>query len=509
MSGFGQKLMTPPLSIRSRSAQLEALGNHIFDVLVLGAGITGVATAHELTRRGYRTAIIDSHDFASGTSQESSQLIWGGIKYLEQGHFRLVSGLCSARNEWVQEYPERVARQPFLYPRYEHDRHALPILMAGAYVYWLMGGGAGWPPLYRPVGSVERAAPQLRVDSVTGGMEYTDARMVHSDARLVLDLLFDAVDAGLTAVNYVEMDEARRSGRHAEFEFQATDRIGGRKLGIRAHWVINTTGVWVDEVNRRLEVEPPHELLFSKGIHLVLPRIETRDKALTCVAKDGRVFFVIPWGEATLVGTTDTPHREPPCRVRANAEDINYLRAECEAKFRMKVEDADILNTKAGLRPLVKPKHLNKKDFLDLSREHKVWSDPDARTSALWGGKYTDAFPMARELADTVMRAPSQESGQIPLQAGLQPPESTAWREGAVTGDLLAEACSREFVVRLEDLLRRRTNIGLKVTKGGWGRNDEHAASMGILAEAVSQTTGRPPDSLLEEYRSDARTPST
>lgn len=496
--------MTPPLSIRSRSAQLEALGNHIFDVLVLGAGITGVATAHELTRRGYRTAIIDSHDFASGTSQESSQLIWGGIKYLEQGHFRLVSGLCGARNEWIQRYPERVARQPFLYPRYEHDPHALPILMAGAWVYWLMGGGAGWPPIYRPSGSVERNAPQLRVESITGGMEYTDARMVHSDARLVLDTLFDAVDAGLTAVNYVEMHEAVHTGRHAEFEVKATDRMAGKHLGIRAHWVINTTGVWVDEVNGRLGVEPPHELLFSKGIHLVLPRIETRNKALTCVARDGRIFFVIPWGEATLVGTTDTPHREPPCRVRASREDIDYLRAECEAKFRMKVEDADILNTKAGLRPLVKPRQMNKKDFLDLSREHKVWSDPTARVSALWGGKYTDAFPMARELADTVMRTPTQESGQIAVRPDHDLPESEAWRRGGLSGNVLQDACSREFVVRLEDLLRRRTNIGLKVANGGWGRNGEHTASMETLAEAVGLAAGRSPEAVLDEYRGPA-----
>lgn len=493
--------MTPPLSIRSRNAQLEALGNHIFDVLVLGAGITGVATAHELTRRGYRTALIDSHDFSSGTSQESSQLIWGGIKYLEQGHFRLVSGLCAARNEWVQQYPDRVARQPFLYPRYEHDRHSLPVLMAGAWVYWLMGGAAGWPPIYRPAGSVERSAPKLRVDSITGGLEYMDARMMRSDARLVLDLLFDAVDAGLTAVNYVEMHDARRTGRHAEFEIEAADRIDDRKLNIRAHWVVNTTGVWIDEVNDRLGVDTPHSLLFSKGIHLVLPRIETGDKALTCVAKDGRIFFVIPWGQATLVGTTDTPHEDPPRRVRANREDIDYLRAECESKFRMTVEDDDILNTKAGLRPLVRPKNLKQRDFLELSREHKVWSDRSARVSALWGGKYTDAFTMARELADTVLRDPTQEAGQIPVRPPDELPEPDAWRKGAFSPEALTEACSREFVVRLEDLLRRRTNIGLKVANGGWGRDREHGSSLEELAGAVARVSGRSAETVLDEYR--------
>jgi hypothetical protein len=183
---------------------------------------------------------------------------------------------------------------------------------------------------------------------------------------------------------------------------------------VRAQWIVNATGVWVDAVNERLGVEPPHRICFSKGAHLILPRIETRDKALTCVAKDGRIFFVIPWGEVTLVGTTDTPHEAPPCRVRADAADIEYLRSECEAKFNLKLDDADILNTKAGLRPLVRPKNMNKADFLDLARSHKVWADESARMSALWGGKYTDAFAMARELADTVTVAPSDDAGLIP-----------------------------------------------------------------------------------------------
>ncbi len=493
--------MPSSLSIRSRNAQLEALGNHIFDVLVLGGGITGVATAHELTRRGYRTAIIDSHDFASGTSQESSQLIWGGIKYLEKGHVRQVSGLCAARNDWVQQYPGRVERQRFLYPHYRHDAHSLPAILAGAWAYWAIGSAVGWPPFYRSVGSVERDVPGLVTDSVTGALEYTDARMMTSDARLVLDLLFDAVDTGLTAVNYVEFKAARHTGRHAEFEVEVKDTADQREFGIRAHWIVNTTGVWVDEVNERLGVKPPHSLCFSKGIHLVLPRIETREKALTCMAKDGRIFFVIPWGEATLVGTTDTPHEDRPDRVRADRGDIEYLRRECESKFRMKVEDQDILNTKAGLRPLVRPKHMGGKDFLELSREHKVWSDHTARVSALWGGKYTDAFEMARELADTVIRHPTQESGQIPALPPGGMPSTEGYLQREFTGPPLREACSREFVVRLEDLMRRRTNIGLKVAKSGWGHNDEHTATLTTLAQAIGETTGRSAESVLTEYR--------
>lgn len=496
--------MPTPLSVRSRQAQLEALGNHIFDVLVIGGGITGVATAHELTARGYRAALIDSHDFGSGTSQESSQLIWGGIKYLEKGHVRLVSGLCAARNAWIDQYPDRVARQPFLYPHYGHDAHALPSILAGAWIYWVMGGGFGWPPLYRPVRSIKASVPALRTEDISGGIEYTDARMMRSDARLVLDILFDSVDAGLTAANYVRFDGARRTGRHAELEVEATDTVAGRSFGIRAQWIVNATGVWVDEINQRLGANPPHSLCFSKGIHLILPRIETAEKALTCMAADGRVFFVIPWGNATLVGTTDTPHEAPPCRVHADRSDIDYLRAECASKFRMEVADEEILNTKAGLRPLVRPKRMKNSTFLELSRDHKVWADPQSRVSALWGGKYTDAFSMARELADTVGVRPRLDPGQILPQPAAAFPDASSIGRADEPDSGLAAACTREFVVRLEDLLRRRTNIGLKVANRGWGRNGEHGEQLNRFSRAVAQAAGRDPHDVLEEYRSAA-----
>lgn len=497
--------MAKALSIRSREAQIEALGNHTFDVLVLGGGISGVAAAHELTRRGYRTALIDNHDFGSGTSQESSQLIWGGIKYLEKGHVRLVAGLCAARNEWVGHYPDRVARQPFLYPRYVHDAHALPSILAGSWAYWVMGRGFGRPPAYRSNRDIAGLAPALRLDEVRGGLEYFDARMLVSDARLVLDVLFDAVDAGLTAVNYIEFHSVRRTRRRSEFEVDARDPITDRLLSIRAQWIVNATGVWVDEVNRRLEVQAPHSLCFSKGVHLVIPRIETHQKALTCVARDGRIFFVIPWGGVTLVGTTDTPHEEAPRRVLANSEDMEYLRVECESKFQLRVGERDILNTKAGLRPLVRPPNMKTQNFLELARSHKVWADTSARVSALWGGKYTDAFALGRELADTVAIAPTQEAGQIPIRPVSAFPEPDTLPTGGAPDDSLGEACSRELVVRMEDLLRRRTNIGLKVANSGWGAENEHAPALQRIAAAIGESTGRPEGVILEEYREATR----
>lgn len=492
--------MNAPPHIRSREAQLESLGNRKFDVLVIGAGISGVSAAHTLTSRGYRTAIVDSHDFASGTSQESSQLIWGGIKYMEQGHMGLVRGLCKSRNALIRRYPRRAIPTPFLFPHFDHDPHRMLTLMAGGYAYWALGGGFGGLPRYLSTRAIKELVPAIRPGKFKNGFEYTDARMTTSDARFTLDLLLDGVDAGLIAANHVSISAVTRGKEGADIEVSATDKIRGESFSIKARWIVNTAGIWVDEVNELLGVEAPHRLIFSKGIHLVIPKIETQGRALTFLATDGRIFFVVPWGEATLVGTTDTAFDAAPTRVRADKDDIEYLRAQCEAKFDLKLGDGDILNTKAGLRPLVKPAHLAEGDFLKLARSHKVWSDPTARVTSLWGGKFTNCFSMADEIADQVGVGPSgartiianwdreDDSDNSPLNS------ETAW-------DSVGAAAKREFAVTLEDLLRRRTNIALKIPNCGWGANNENEPQLRRLAESLSASAGITGAEILEAYR--------
>lgn len=487
-------------SSRSRESQLEALGNDVFDVLVLGGGISGISASHELTRRGYRVALIDDHDFASGTSQESSQLIWGGIKYLQQGHVKLVSGLCYDRNAFIRQYPDRVTPQRFVYPRFHHDPLNLVMLMAGTYAYWVIGRGFDARPHRLTTRDIERLIPRISTESFSGGVEYSEGRMLTSDARLTLDLLFDSMGAGLTAVNYVSLRDVNWRNDQSCFEVHAEDSVRKSPLAIRAKWIVNTTGIWADAVNKILGIDPPYRHLYSKGVHLVLPRIETSGRALTCLAKDGRIFFVIPWDKATLVGTTDTPFDAPPTRVHADREDIEYLRGECEAKFDLKIGDEDVLNTKAGLRPLVRPPNLRGEDFLSLARSHKVWSDERARITILWGGKYTNCFSMAEEIADQVGVPPSGKRRLVLGSQNGRVSDEIVWGSGA-DGDALAHACRSELVVKLEDLLRRRTNIGLKVARSGWGVGGENEPQLRKLALAISNAKSGDATPILEDYR--------
>ncbi len=474
------------MSERSRKAQLERLGNGTFDALVLGGGITGVAASHVLTRRGYRVALVDNCDFASGVSQESSQLIWGGIKYLENRHFKVVRELCLDRNDMARRYPGRIQPLPFLYPHFDHDPHSLWTLLMGAHLYRVLGNFYAERPRRFSTASIVGAVPTFRPVGFTNGFQYFDAHMADSDARLALDFLFDAMDAGLTAANYLELREAKRVEDVHQVDF--TDSVSGDGIQVRAKWIVNTTGIWADEVNERLGVETPHRHLFSKGIHLIIPRIETGERALTCLSKEGRVFFVVPWGAVTLVGTTDTPFEQGAQRVKPDATDIEYLRAECEAKFNLKLGVGDILNTKAGLRPLLRPaKNVDdRKNFLALARDHKVWSDSQSRLTCLWGGKYTNCFSMGEEIAATIPFAPSHTpTNEIPAIEPTHNVDTQLW-DSDVAEETLRQAMQCELVVKPEDFLRRRTNIAMKIANGGRGKNGEHAEKIARIERILA-----------------------
>lgn len=489
-----------------RRGQIARLSEGVFDALVLGGGVSGVAVAHVLTARGYRVALADNRDFASGVSQESSQLIWGGIKYLENGHVGVVNELCRERNELVRDYPTRVAPMRFLYPRLDHDAHGLAALTLGAWLYHAIGRGYDAPPRRLTRDGIAALVPALKPEGFRGGFEYSDARMIDSDARLTLDLLFDAMDAGLTACNYLELtdigDGDATGARRLTFADAAPALVGDKnKVEVRARWVVNACGVWADEVNARFGLNPPHRHVFSKGIHITIPPVETGGRALTLLDRERRPFFVIPWGAATLVGTTDTAFDGPPRRVYAEPDEINFLRRELESRFRLTVTDEMILGTKAGLRPLVAParrgmsKTGGREDFLALARGHKIWSDPRAAFTAAWGGKYTSCFAMAREIADTIRVRPSGEPRRVAatfpaarLTDDVLAGEASAAGENASDADAaraLAHACRLEMVVALEDILRRRTNLSLKVANNGRGAHHEHDAALQRIEEAI------------------------
>jgi len=333
--------------LTAREGRLAALERGAFDVLVVGGGITGAACARDAASRGLSVALIEKDDWASGTSWRSSKLVHGGLRYLRQGEIRLVFESLSERARLGRLAPHLVRRLDFLFAILE-GRWVSPLtLSAGLTLYDLLALGRG--PGHRILSSPAALAaePLLSGAPLRGGALYTDARV--DDARLTLENVLDAAALGCVAVSGVSLEE-----RHAGEGVTARETESGRSLQIRARTVIEAGGPWTDALARREDPRAPAAVRLSKGAHVTVAasRLPVR-RAVVVPVESGRLFFAIPWGPVTLLGTTDTDYSGPPDRVRPAREDVDYLLARAAEAFPAAgLSRGDVLASFAGLRPL-------------------------------------------------------------------------------------------------------------------------------------------------------------
>jgi glycerol-3-phosphate dehydrogenase len=266
---------------------------------VIGGGINGAVSAAAFSGKGARVALIDQRDFAGFTSQESSNLAWGGIKYLENGDYRLVRKLCLSRNHLMRSYPSRVQEIRFLATIDRGFRFHPWFLWLGTWVYWLFGNGFTRPPASAREARIARDEPAVAVDTAAGGFEYSDAYLHDNDSRFVFQFVHAAMERGCIAANYVESLGSRREA--GVWITDARDKETGETFEIRSRVLINAAGPFVDDHNAKTGVETAHRHLFSKGIHLIVPRLQCEStdappRILTFFADDGRSSSRSPWG---------------------------------------------------------------------------------------------------------------------------------------------------------------------------------------------------------------------
>jgi glycerol-3-phosphate dehydrogenase len=377
---------------------LADLERGTFDVLILGGGITGAGIALDAALRGFRVALIDKGDFASGTSSVSSKLVHGGLRYLEHGDVRLVYEALHERRTLIELAPHIVHPLRFIVPFYRGGRVPPWKWRIGLTLYDLLAGRSNLQrsrPL--PRGALREEFPGLRSEGLEAGASYFDAQM--DDARLCIEVMKTAAAQGACLANYVEALSLERTGGTIGGVL-AVDRRSGDELPIRAHQVVNATGPWVDSVCRMAGDTTGPYLRPTKGVHLVAP-----DRGLTAAflllhPADGRVFFVIPWLGKTLIGTTDTFDNDSPDCLKITPADIAYLRAGHDHYFQPPLRDADVLGTFAGLRPLL---HSRAGEPAAVSRESRLIESPGGLLS-IAGGKYTTYRCMAEQVTDAIAR---------------------------------------------------------------------------------------------------------
>jgi glycerol-3-phosphate dehydrogenase len=494
-----------------RAATLDRLDQGTFDVLVLGGGINGAVSAAALAGRGASVALIDRGDFAGFTSQQSSNLAWGGIKYMEGLEFGLVRKLCKSRNHLIRSYPSTVQEIRFYTAHERGFRHGLWKLVLGTWLYWLIGSFFTRRPRLLSRAAIADEEPIIDVSRCDGGFEYSDAYLHDNDARFVWNFIRKALDHGAAAVNYVESLGSRRED--GTWVTRARDVMSGREIVIRSRVLVNACGPFVDEHNALTGQTTGTHHIFSKGIHLIVPRLTPHRRVLTFFADDGRLFFVIPMGTRTCIGTTDTRVESPHTQV--TAEDRAFVLSNINKRLRLPapLTEADVIAERCGVRPLAVGARGGAADWMQLSRKHVVEVNRADAHLSIFGGKLTDCLNVGDEIAAIVrglgVEFPHPETrwyGEPPDELrdefshraremdldGMTSPRSSEklsprlWRRYGTEalgllesihrdprmGEVLIEgaeylrceielAAKREMITKLEDFLRRRSKISL------------------------------------------------
>ena len=413
-------------SHRTRAAALRSMSEQPVDVLIIGGGITGAGIARESALRGYRTALVDKGDFGGGTSSRSSRLVHGGIRYLEQFHLRLVYEASRERRVLLDIAPHLVRPLAFLFPVYRGARVPPWELRAGMWLYDLLAAFRNvrthrW--LHRK--AVLRLEPGLREKELRGAALYYDAQT--DDARLVIATMRSAARAGALVASYAEATNLiKPDGRICGATVR--DQLTRQPHTVRALVVVNAAGPWVDEVRRLDDARAEPLLRRTKGTHVVVPRHRLGNSyAVTLTSPiDGRVMFVLPWGDQSYIGTTDTDQGGAPDDVRATGDDVVYLLRSANAFFpQARLAPGDVVSTWAGLRPLLAPAHSGAAS--EVSREHRVVDSPSGLIT-IAGGKLTTFRVMAQDVVDRAAdrlheldgrpRAPRPRTDRLALPGG-------------------------------------------------------------------------------------------
>lgn len=491
-----------------RALRESATGEPL-DVLVIGGGVTGAGAALDAATRGLSTALVEAQDWASGTSQWSTKLVHGGLRYLQMLDFKLVHEALTERGLLLKTLaPHLVKPMPFLIPL-EHRVWQRAYYGAGVTLYDLLANvmpGRRALPIHQHTTrrGLGRQFPDLRHETAIGAVKYYDATV--DDARLVATLVRTAHTYGARAANRTEVVRIVKDEHGTAVGAELVDLETGERLECRARAIINCTGVWTDDVSELADTEGGLNVLASKGIHLVIPRERIQGTSGLFLQTEKSVLFFIPWSRYWILGTTDTPWELDRQNPVATAADIDYVLDHANAVLKTTLTRDDVVGWYAGLRPLLQPGTKEGTDSAKVSREHTVAS-PVPGLTVIGGGKLTTYRVMAKDAVDFALGGRAEQlpciTDQIPLLGAVGEAamrrrmpalrKSFGWSEqltdhllhryGSLVEDLLqlieedpsmaqpleespaylraevAYACRAEGVLHLEDLMMRRTRL--------------------------------------------------
>lgn len=463
-----------------RQQNIEQLQSDRYDVLIIGGGINGAVSAAALAARGVKVALIDARDFAGFTSQQSSNLVWGGIKYMESYELGLVNNLCKSRNELLSSFPSTVKEIRFLTTMHKNFRMHPWLMLAGSWLYWIFGRGKTRTPRLLSSSQIKNLEPLVNTDNSIGGIEYSDAYLHDNDARFVFNFVRSALDSGCIAANYVKSISAKRNDE-GNWITRVEDQVSGRRFDIHSTVLINAAGAFVDQHNEMTGIKTEYHHLFSKGIHLIVPRLTREHRVLAFFADDGRLFFAIPMANRTCIGTTDSYVEDPVTHV--TKEDRDFVLSNINARLELSkpLDEHDIIAERCGVRPLaIKKGQSQQADFLQLSRKHVVETDRANKHISIFGGKLTDCLNVGDEVCADIEKL------------GLELKPLTAKWYGEPDKAVHTQYFKRAHQLGLDEVVASDT--GEMLSERLWRRYGEHALPM---LDAI-ENDSRMMDTLIE-----------
>jgi len=415
-----------------RTSLIEQLARPAtYDVAVIGGGATGLGVALDAAARGFSVVLVESHDFAKGTSSRATKLVHGGVRYLAQGNISLVREALHERSTLLANAPHLAQPLAFVMPSYKFWE--APFYGVGLKMYDALAGKAGLgvteflsaDETLALLPNSKRLGPGGRLK---GGVKYWDGQF--DDARLALVLARTAASKGALLINYCAATGLiHKDGKVAGLDVK--DAETGKGYHIKAKAVINATGVWVDqfrmEDGQAIGREVKAMVAPSQGVHIVVDRSFLPGNHAMLIPKtaDGRVLFAVPWLGKTILGTTDTPRHDLAREPLAFKEELNFILNESARYLTKAPTRADIKSIWVGLRPLVKPADEDGDSTKGLSREHTVLVSKSGLVTVT-GGKWTTYRAMAEDVldacfaADLLPRQPGNVTTDLKL-VGAQP----------------------------------------------------------------------------------------
>jgi glycerol-3-phosphate dehydrogenase len=419
---------TSPLRV-VREEQLARLSDDTFDMLIVGGGVTGAYAALDASLRGYRVALIEKSDFASGTSSKSSKMVHGGLRYIEQGNLSLVRHSLLERQRLRRNARHLVQRLPFLFPVMERDG-VFDQRLAKAFesLLWMYDLAGGWREgiLHQKLTKAEVLShcPTFNEAYLSGGFLYFDARV--DDARLTLTLARTAAFHGAAVVNHARVAEVTRNEQgHVDGAIVHAD---GCEIRVRAGVVIMATGVWLrDWDGRRKGDTPALQVRPAKGVHVAIPWLKIRNDCTVTIPVPGRNrrATITRWGNVSYLGTTDEDYDGDLDNVYCTRQELDFLLEGARSALKTDLQPHDVVGSIAGCRPLVGPPGGK---TIEMRRNHEIRVAPDGLVTIV-GGKLTTSRHMAEQTIDAAQkvigkRAPCRTKSAYLLGAAGYDPQA-------------------------------------------------------------------------------------